>query len=237
MDRLQFYLTLESPCSYLPDRESANIVPDPAVPLDARLYDRLVEHGFRRSGNHVYRPHCPKCSACVPLRIRVNDFNPRRTDRRLLKNNRDIVTRVLPAEFQDEHFALYRHYLAQRHPGGGMENPEPDDYLGFLTAHWSRTRFAEFRRDGELLAIAVFDIVRNGLSAVYTFFDPDQERHALGRYAVLWEIEEARRMGLEYLYLGYWIAESPKMAYKIDYQPAEGLINEHWVAVARPEKD
>jgi arginine-tRNA-protein transferase len=237
MDRLQFYLTHESPCAYLSDRDSANIVPDPAVPLTAALYDQLIQHGFRRSGGHVYRPHCPHCSACVPLRIPVHDFAPRRTDRRLLRNNQDIQIRPLPPIFQDEHFELYRRYLAHRHPGGGMESAEPEDYLGFLTAEWSRTRFAEFRRNDQLLAIAVFDIVRDGLSAVYTFFDPKQEPLALGRHAVLWEIEEARRMGLNYLYLGYWIAESPKMAYKIHYQPAEGLINEHWVGITPPGKD
>lgn len=236
MDRLQFYLTQESPCAYLPDRDSANVVPDPAVPLTAALYDRLIERGFRRSGDHVYRPHCPHCSACVPLRVPVQTYTPRRTDRRLLKANHDIVTRSLPAAFEEEHFELYRRYQSHRHPGGGMEDPEPEDYMGFLSSEWSRTRFAEFRRDDELLAIAVFDIVRDGLSAVYTFFDPAQEQRALGRHAVLWEITEAKKMGLEYLYLGFWIAASPKMAYKIDYQPAEGLINERWVAMPPPKK-
>lgn len=236
MDRLQFYLTRESTCSYLPDRESTNIVPDPAVPLTASLYDRLIQHGFRRSGDHVYRPHCPHCSACIPLRVPVQGFTPRRTDRRLLKANQDIQIHPLPPIFQDEHFELYRSYLAHRHPGGGMEDPAPDEYLGFLTANWSRTRFVEFRRNDELLAIAVFDIVQNGLSAVYTFFDPKQEHLALGRHAVLWEIAEAEKMGLKYLYLGYWIEDSPKMSYKIHYQPAEGLVNERWVAMAPPDK-
>lgn len=117
-----------------------------------------------------------------------------------------------------------------------MEDPSPEEYLGFLTADWSRTRFAEFRRNGDLLAIAVFDIVQDGLSAVYTFFDPLQEQLALGRHAVLWEIAEAKKMGLKYLYLGYWIEDSPKMSYKIHYQPAEGLVSERWVAMAPPDK-
>lgn len=237
MDRLQLYLTQESPCAYLANRDSANVVPDPAVRMTAVLYDRLIERGFRRSGDHVYRPHCPSCKACVPLRVPVNGFTPRRTDRRLLRVNHDIVARPLPAVFNDEHFELYRRYISHRHPGGGMEDPEPEDYMGFLSAEWSRTRFAEFRRGDELLAIAVYDIVRDGLSAVYTFFDPAQERRALGRQAVLWEITEAKKMGMEYLYLGYWIEASPKMAYKIDYQPAEGLIDERWVAIRPPEKD
>ena len=229
MERLQFYLTTETPCPYLPDRDSANIVPDPMVPVTAGIYDQLIQHGFRRSGEHVYRPHCPQCSACVPIRIPVQAFKPRRTDRRLLKASLDIQTHTLSASFHEEHFNLFQRYTAKRHPVGGMASMGKEEYIGFLSTSWGTTWFTEFRLEGKLLAVAVYDQVRNGLSAVYTFFDPDLEKRAPGRLAILWQIEEARRLELPYLYLGYWIAESPKMAYKADFRPVEKFFDGRWM--------
>jgi arginyl-tRNA--protein-N-Asp/Glu arginylyltransferase len=229
MERLQFYLTTETPCPYLPDRDSANIVPDPMVPVTSGIYDQLIQHGFRRSGDHVYRPHCPQCSACIPIRIPVQAFKPRRTDRRLLNSSQDIQTHTLAAGFHEEHFALFQRYTAKRHPEGGMATMGREEYIGFLSTSWGTTWFTEFRLEGQLIAVAIYDQVRDGLSAVYTFFDPDLEKHAPGRLAILWQIEEARRLGLPNLYLGYWIAESPKMAYKANYHPVEKFYDGRWV--------
>lgn len=231
MDRLQFYLTTESPCAYLADRASANIVPDPSVPLTASLYDQLIDLGFRRSGGHVYRPHCSTCKACVPLRVIVDEFTPRRTDRRLLNRCESLNVDVTPARFEESHYQLFQRYTANRHEDGSMADMSPDEYMGFITSDWSHSWLAEIRDGDRLIAVAVYDQVRSGLSAVYTFFDPEYSAFAPGRFAVLWEIEQARLSGLPYVYLGFWIEESPKMAYKIDYQPAEGYINNQWTRI------
>jgi arginine-tRNA-protein transferase len=229
MERLQFYLTIETPCPYLADRASSNIVPDPQVPLTAGIYDQLIRMGFRRSGDHVYRPHCPHCAACVPVRIPVHAFQPRRTDRRLLRTNASVHTQTMPATYKEEHFELYRRYTASRHPDGGMAEMGEEEYIGFLSTSWGRTLFTEFRLDKQLMAVAAYDQVADGLSAVYTFFDPELEKRGPGRLAILWQIEEARRLGLHYLYLGYWIAESPKMSYKTDYRPIEKFFDGRWI--------
>ncbi len=235
MDRLQFYLTIDSPCPYLADRAAANIVPDPSVPLTAPLYDQLIDLGFRRSGEHVYRPHCKTCQACVPLRVNVDEFRPRRTDRRLLSRCESLDVEVTAARFKESHYQLFQRYTASRHEDGAMASMSPDEYMGFIASDWSRSWFAEIRDGGRLIAVAVYDQVRTGLSAVYTFFDPEYAAFAPGRFAVLWEIEQARRMGLSYVYLGFWIEESAKMAYKIDYQPAEGYINNQWTRIKRTD--
>jgi arginine-tRNA-protein transferase len=228
MDRLQFYLTIDSPCAYLADRVSANIVPDPAVPLTAPLYDQLIELGFRRSGKHVYRPNCRDCEACVPLRVIVNEFTPRRTDRRLLSRCKSFSVEITRARFEESHYQLFQRYTASRHKDGAMASMSPDEYMGFITSNWSRSWFAEIRDNDTLIAVAVYDQVHSGLSAVYTFFEPDYSTFAPGRFAILWQIEQARLLDLPFVYLGFWIEASPKMAYKIDYQPAEGYINKRW---------
>jgi len=226
--RIQFYLTAPYECSYLPDRQSRSQVATPAHLIDEGAYSALIRAGFRRSGQFTYRPHCEKCHACIPARVRVADFVPNRTQRRCEKRNRDLAARFLPLDFKDEHFELYRRYQATRHEGGGMDRDDADQYRQFLLSSNVNSVLVEFR-DGESLAmIAVVDQVDDGLSAVYTFFDPDREQDSLGVYGVLWQIELARRLDLPYLYLGYWIADSRKMAYKQQYQPLECLIDGCW---------
>jgi arginine-tRNA-protein transferase len=186
-----------------------------------RLYSALSRHGFRRSGTHVYRPHCPGCQACVPVRVPVGTFAPRRVQRRVWRANRDLRVVPTPAAFSPVQFALYSRYVSARHPRGGMDRVTPEQYLEFLASEWSDTTFSEFRLAGDLVAVAVADRLDDGLSAVYTFYAPELARRSLGTYAVLWEIEEARRLGLAYLYLGFWVRESPRMRYKASFQPLE----------------
>lgn len=233
--RLAFYATPEHPCSYLPGRTARTLFADPTVRLNSEIYSRLSLYGFRRSGRHIYRPSCPACDACIPVRIPVQGFRARRRQRRSWRRNDDL--RVVPREpqFDPEHFELYRRYISARHPGGGMDNPDPSQYLDFLTAPWSETVFYEFRAGAELMAVAVTDHLEHGLSAVYTFFDPDRPRRGLGTHAILWQIEECRRLGLPWLYLGYWIAESPKMAYKMQFQPLEQFREGRWLPLELPE--
>ncbi len=226
--KLTLYATPLQPCSYLPNRQSRSLFVDPRGEYDNRLYSQLIQQGFRRSGEHIYRPGCHACDACVPLRIPVQEFVPRRIQRRIQRRNRDLQVTRCPARYDEAHFRLYRRYLHHRHRGGEMDNPSPQDYLGFLTSRWSDTHFHEFRADGDLVAVTVADRVDTGLSAVYTFFDPVHATRSPGVYAILWLIGETERLGLPWLYLGYWIAECPKMAYKTQYRPFEIYRNGGW---------
>jgi leucyl-tRNA---protein transferase len=225
---LAFFATPPHACSYLPERKAVTVFADPAFQHDQRVYTALSRYGFRRSGSQVYRPHCPDCEACVPVRVPVREFRPRRNQRRAWQANRHLQIHRLPAGFSQEHYDLYARYVKARHAGGGMDSPTPAQYLEFLTSLWSETIFYEFRGPEGLLAVAVVDQLEDGLSAVYTFFEPALRGRSLGIYAVLWEIEAARRLGLEWLYLGYWIRESSKMRYKDQYQPLEYLHHGAW---------
>lgn len=222
------YLSMPHPCSYLDGRRSTILFVDPQRILAPGDYGAFVRQGFRRSGDLVYRPHCQQCNACVPVRVAVREFKQTRGQRRVWEKNRDVVVIEKPARFEAAHFELYRRYQAGRHPDSGMNDADPQKYLGFLASRQVDTTFFEFRADERLLGVAVADLLPDGLSAVYTFFEPEEPARGLGVYAILWEIAEAKRRGLEYLYLGYWIDESPKMSYKINYQPLEAFHQGHW---------
>jgi arginine-tRNA-protein transferase len=226
--RIQFYLTAHYDCSYLPGRRARSQVATPTHLIDNPAYSALIRAGFRRSGQFVYRPHCEQCHACVPARVDVANFSPSRTQRRCLKRNEGLAARFLPLDFRDEHFALYRAYLGSRHAGGGMDRDGPEQYTHFLLSSNVDSVLVEFRDGDALVMVSVVDQVADGLSAVYTFFDPARAQASPGVYGVLWQIELARRLELPYLYLGYWIAESRKMAYKKQYAPLEGLIGGRW---------
>ena len=226
--RIQFYLTAHYDCSYLPGRQARSQVATPTHLIDAHAYSALIRAGFRRSGQFTYRPHCEQCHACVPVRVDVENFSPNRSQRRCLKRNRHLASRFLPLDFHAEHYALYRRYLGSRHSGGGMDRDGPEQYTQFLLSSNVDSVLVEFRDGDELVMVSVIDQVDDGLSAVYTFFDPAREAQSLGVYGVLWQIELARRLELPYLYLGYWIAESRKMAYKQQYSPLEGLSGGRW---------
>lgn len=227
---LPLYITDWHDCSYLPDLHARTLFVAPSVPMDEATYQALLGQGFRRSGAHVYRPACGSCGRCVPIRIPVNSFAPNRSQRRNLANNRDQVTiRDLPATFRREHYQLYRTYVCSRHPDGSMAEAAEQSYHEFLVAPWGgETRFLELRIGDRLAAVAVTDRLPRSLSAVYTFFDPRMKGRALGNYAILCQVEEARRLGLQHLYLGYWIAECSKMSYKDRFRPVEALLGERW---------
>ncbi len=230
-EKISFFATPAHDCNYLPDQQSTTVFADPALPKNRKVHSLLSQHGFRRSGEFIYRPDCQKCHACIATRIPINDFEPSRGQRRTWKKNQDLTTRILPATFDLEHFELYQRYLSMRHANGGMDNPTPESYTQFLFSNWSTTHFIEFRLNKKLAAIAVVDELENALSAVYTFFDPDLGQRSLGKFAILYEIEFARQQGLKWLYLGYWIEACQKMNYKQDYRPQEHYINEQWVRV------
>lgn len=218
---LEFFQDRPHACPYLDDRLARNVYPDPRRPMSKRLYSQLIAHGFRRSGEHVYRPYCQHCSACVPVRINLAHFRPNRSQRRCLKTNADLTLRLQPPEFQERHFQLYEKYLAQRHPAGGMDRPTRESYRMFLTSSWSDTAFIEFWQQDQLMALAVTDFIDHAASAFYTCFEPDAGKRSLGTFAILKQIEIARQQGLDYLYLGYWIEASAKMSYKTRFSALE----------------
>lgn len=225
---MQLYLSTAQNCSYLPDRAASNVFVQPELPLSLQQYSLLVASGFRRSGDFVYRPHCEACQACIPCRLSVRDFVASRSQRRNLKQNSALTQHVISAHFQVSHYELYLDYQAQRHPGGSMASSSREEYLEFLTAAWADTQFLQFYADNQLVAVAVYDQLLNGLSAVYSFYSPNQTRRALGKYMVLKLIQHCADLGLDYLYLGYWIAESDKMSYKTDYRPLEVFQQNRW---------
>ena len=228
---LKVYTTYPHSCSYLEDQEATTLFVDPRQPVDQKLYSKLSVLGFRRSGNHIYRPHCAQCNACIPSRIPVEDFSPRRGQRRIWERNRDLRVVCTDDINDDEAFDLYHRYITRRHADGDMYPPDREQYEAFLNSVWNCTLYFRFYDRGVLAAVAVVDKLEDGFSAIYTFFDPDADRRSLGVYAILWEIEQARAIGLQYLYLGYWIRNCQKMAYKSDYRPLQIYTNSRWTTL------
>ena len=226
--QLQLYITAESPCSYFADRISRSLVPDPKIPLNMPIYNQLIQHGFRRSGGHSYRPHCKNCQVCIACRIPANEFVTSRSQQRCLKKNSDLEFLAVDAVFSKEYFDLYCHYLNSRHSNGSMAHPAEEDFKQFLYSDWSDTQFIELRLKGRLVAVAVTDILSDGLSAVYSFFNPEMEKRSLGTYCILKQVEHAKTQGLDYVYLGYWIENHEKMHYKNNFKPLQLYIGEQW---------
>jgi leucyl-tRNA---protein transferase len=224
-----FFSTELAPCPYLEGRRERRLVTLLDGAGGVALHDRLLLAGFRRSQNFAYRPACPGCQACVPVRIPVAQFWLTRTWRRILRHNADLEARERRAVATREQFELFARYLAGRHAESGMSEMSWDDYRAMVEDSPIETVLIEWRRpDGSLIAASLTDRAASGLSGVYKFFDPDEAGRSLGSLIILWHVQRAREQGLPYVYLGYWIAGSPKMAYKARFQPLEHLTPAGW---------
>ena len=231
---LKIFPTGMHPCSYLPGLIARNAVVDPDYEMTPHVYDYLIQNGFRRSGEQVYRPYCHTCEECVTTRIPVEGYTRSKSQRRNWKQNSDLTVEINTTGFRKAYLPLYQIYLESRHESQDHEGVEK-----FLLADWCDIHFYEFYSENEngdkkLIGVAVTDVVKSGLSAVYTFFDPEEgNKRGLGVYAVLWQIEHAQKNQLEYVYPGFWIKDCRKMNYKTRYQPIEGLIKGKWIALQK----
>lgn len=233
---IRLFRTAGHSCAYLPGLEAKTLFIDPDADKDTMLYQSLIDVGFRRSGIEIYRPDCCDCHACIPVRIPVDRFAPRRSQRRVWNQHQSSMNVTsLPAEFRPEHFELYTKYINSRHPDGEMANPSEDDYRRFLITHWCNTRFVEFRTGDRLFSVAVIDMLPHGISAVYTFFDPEMSGLSPGVLAILWQIKHARNLELTWLYLGYWVHGCRKMEYKQNYRPVQLFSEGVWTEFSTAE--
>jgi arginine-tRNA-protein transferase len=239
LNQVQYFATAAYPCSYIDGRIARSQVAGPSEQINSKLYDDLVRQGFRRSGGYVYRPHCDHCQACASIRVPVAEFRPNRSQRRALKQHANLAARISKPHFSEEHYALYQRYQKAKHAEGGMDQDDATQYIEFLVSSRVDSYMIEFREvdangvANQLRMVSIIDQLSDGLSAVYTFYEP-LSGHSYGTFNVLWQIEHAATLGLAYVYLGYWIQACRKMSYKTKFQPSELLLHGHWIR-SKPE--
>jgi arginyl-tRNA--protein-N-Asp/Glu arginylyltransferase len=245
VQKVQFYVTTGYTCGYKPTKMAQSLIATPQHLVDTDIYSQLITQGFRRSGLHVYRPHCENCQACIPARVPVGTFQISRSQKRAFKLHKNLTTTILPIGFHQAHFDLYTTYQAARHEDPEIEDKDldtPEDkeenavtqYKNFICQSHTDSVLVEFKEDGVLKMVSVIDLVEDGISAVYTFYDTSNPKASYGTYNVIWQINWAASHHFEYVYLGYWIEDNAKMAYKNNFQPLEKYINGQWLLASTP---
>ena len=228
MNKPRYLSSQPHSCGYLIGQKAITKFFHPSRRMDNDIYSELAANGFRRSGEHVYVPDCPSCARCIPTRLKVSEFDPRRSHLRTIKKNSDLTITQESSTFNNEHFRLFQSYISARHADSPMATLSRKDYINFLTASWSQTFFLELRHGKKLLAVAAIDILQNGISSVYTFYCPTSSHRSLGNFAILKQIEMARELNLEWLYLGYWLHDCKKMSYKTNFRPIQFMTSGQW---------
>jgi len=229
----QFFLTPRHMCSYLNRADAQTLFYDPREIITKSTYEKLTKIGFRRSGSHLYSPHCSDCNACIPTRICVKEYQHTKSNKRIMKRNKDLRVVVEEATFNTRFYDLYQRYINLKHPDGDMFPPSPDQYKTFLLSPWADSFFVSSYLGKKLISVAVTDKQQQSLSAIYTFYDPQEPRRSLGTMNILTQIDLCAQFGLDYLYLGYWIKTNPKMSYKINFKPIELRIDSRWAKVEK----
>jgi len=231
-NQLKLFISAPYPCPYIEHEIASTALFNHELSVDNTLFSILLKSGFRRSGEAIYRPHCHNCNACVSVRIPAAKYRPNRSQKRTYKRNQAISTTIVPATYQEEHFKLYKRYQSWRHTDDIINHNDPNRYKQFMVASSIETIFIEFRLDGKLVALSVCDLPDDGLSAVYTFFDPELNKHSLGTFAIMKQIDYVNEMGKDWVYLGYWIKGCKKMNYKTNFKPMFGFINKEWQLIS-----
>jgi arginine-tRNA-protein transferase len=231
IESLQFFQTQEHPCSYIKGQSASTLFLNPKQKIDTSLYSQLSEYGFRRSGTHIYKPMCPRCEACIPIRIPTESFIASKQQKRTWRRNQDLSISIVNTIDSDEHYALYENYINARHQDGDMYPASQEQFRSFLTSDWKSTRYYEVREQGNLIAVSVADIMDNGIAAVYSFYCPISAKRSLGNFLILFLIDQAKTLNLPAVYLGYWIKSCQKMNYKSSYRPLEIQNGAHWLRV------
>jgi len=230
LHKIQFYVTAPYTCSYLSNQLAQSIIATPQHLVDGYQYSGLIQQGFRRSGKFVYRPHCENCNACIPVRLPVTDFRASRSQKRAYKQHQHLEAIVSTLSFDEAYFALYKAYQIARHEGNAQEETA-EQYRNFLVQSNVDSLLISFTLNGVLKIVSVVDIVEDGVSAVYTFYDTADTKASYGTYSIMWLIDWCKQLKLPYLYLGYWIKNSQKMAYKENFGPQEALIDGEWLKI------
>ena len=232
LERIQFYVTAPYACGYLPEQLSQSLIATPQHLANGLQYSGLIQLGFRRSGQFVYRPHCQGCRACISVRLPVAEFQASRSQKRAFKQHQSLEVLINRPNFDEAQFNLYQAYQASRHQGAEKDEGA-DQYRDFLIQSNVDSLSVSFLLNGQLKIVSIVDIVEDGISAVYTFYDTQDTQASYGTYSILWLIEWCKQLGLPYLYLGYWIQDSPKMAYKRNFMPQEALMNGQWQRIEK----
>jgi arginine-tRNA-protein transferase len=225
---IKLFRTGDHDCSYLPNRQSRTLFLDPELKFGVNLYEELTHSGFRRSGNHLYRPDCKECQSCIPSRIPLEHFKLKRRFKRVLSKNKDVTLQVSNDSFRQDDYDLFERYIEERHSDGDMYPASETGYKDFLAGNKPFSFHIRYFLDDALIGVAVTDRLNSGLSSIYTFFDPDLDSRSLGVFSILKQIELAKSFNLPYLYLGYWVPGCQKMQYKTQYEPIELLIDAQW---------